>query len=80
MVLKVLHKIPPTLVLVHGWLFPVLGHVWHLQFVRQCASHLYRCAFLEDLDLSPQERAPCNTLEYAYHVYGSTPPFVWQYF
>ena len=28
MVLKVLLKFPPTLVLVHGWLFPVLTYFW----------------------------------------------------
>ena len=54
----------------------------HLQFVRQYAPHLYRRTFLE---LSFEER---ETLQYASHLYGSTPPictavrppFVRQYF
>ena len=54
----------------------------HLQFVRQYAPHLYRRTFLE---LSFEER---ETLQYASHLYCSTPPictavrppFVRQYF
>ena len=54
----------------------------HLQFVRQYAPHLYHRTFLE---LSFEER---ETLQYASHLYCSTPPictavrppFVRQYF